>query len=195
MPAPSAPVAATSLVPALSRIWNSRLWRCARAETHARAVPREAASFAERHRTPGPCSYGPALARWSAHGRVCRFSFSFVPAAGAWAALRKNQFPRRRRVGGATSGRATRAGGEHSAAAKPRRRRLSQNGAAAAGPAARRRWSRLARLRGIMDGVPRGCPLRLQRGSLEMNAEAALLEPCRKVAPGDAHEHAPHPAS
>ena len=56
------------------------------------------------------------------------------------------------------------AGGEHSAAAEPRRRRLSQKGAAAAGPAARRRWSRLARLRGIMDGVPRGCPLRLTLG-------------------------------
>ena len=50
---------------------------------------------------------------------------------------------------------------EQSAAAEPRRRRYSQKGAAAAGPAARRTWSRLARLRGMMEGVPRGCPLRL----------------------------------
>ena len=161
MPAPSAPVAATSHLPAVSRIWNSREQRRARADAHVRAAPLQAASFAAGHRAPGPCSYGPVLARWSAHGRECRFSFSFAPAAGAWATQRRNQLHRRRRVGGAASGRATRAGGEHSAAAKPRRRRLSQKGAAAAGPAARRRWSQLARVRGMMEGVPRGCPLRL----------------------------------
>ena len=123
--------------------------------------PARTACFAAGHRAPGPCSFGHVLARWSAHGRECRFSFSFVAAAGAWGALRKNQLHRRQRVEAAASGRATRAGGEHSAAAKPRRRRLSQKGAAAAGPAARRRWSQLARVRGMMEGVPRGCPLRL----------------------------------
>ena len=150
-----------SHLPAMSRIWNSRKQRCARADAHARAAPLQAASFAAGHRAPGPRSFDLVLARWSAHGRECRFSFSFVPAAGAWGALRKNQLHRRQRLEAAASGRATRAGGEHSAAAKPRRRRHSQKGAAAAGPAARRRWSQLARVRGMMEGVPRGCPLRL----------------------------------